>query len=65
MSWILWYKSIDLAREDISNKLVYLISLCLKKSGVTTQGRREVVAGILLVVNDKNIVIVGKVLSYF
>ena len=36
-----------------------------KESGVTTQGRREVELGTLLLSNDKNNVIVENVLSYF
>ena len=38
---------------------------CLKKSGVTTQGRREVEVAILLLNNDKNNVTAENVLSYF
>ena len=36
-----------------------------KKSGVTTQGRKEVEAGTLLLGNDKNNVTANKLLSYF
>ena len=36
-----------------------------KESGVTTQGRREVEVGTLLLDNDKSNIIVNKVLSYF
>ena len=36
-----------------------------KESGVTTQGRREVEVGTLLLGNDKDNVIAGKLLSYF
>ena len=39
--------------------------LCLKKSGVTTQGRKEVEVGTLLLGNDKNDVTANKLLSYF
>ena len=35
-----------------------------KKSGVTTQGRKEVEVGTLLLGNDKNNVIVNYLLSY-
>ena len=35
----------------------------LKESGVTTQGRKEVEVGMLLLGNDKNNVIAKKVLS--
>ena len=38
--------------------------LCLKESGVTTQGRKEVEVGTLLLGNDKNNVIVNYLLSY-
>ena len=38
---------------------------CLKESGVATQGRKEVEVGTLLLGNDKNNVIVNKVLSCF
>ena len=77
MPWIQWFKNIDLARKDISKKLVTFGSdrkkmaefrcsaekgHALKESGVTTQ--REVEVGILLLVNDKNVT-VDKVLSYF
>ena len=37
---------------------------CLKESGVTTQGRKEVEVGTLLLGNDKNSVIVSYLLSY-
>ena len=37
---------------------------CLKESGVTTQGRKEVEVGTLLLGNDKNNVIVNYLLSY-
>ena len=36
-----------------------------KKSGVTTQGRKEVEAGTLLLGNDKNNVTANKLLSCF
>ena len=36
-----------------------------KESGVTTQGRREVQVGTLLLSNDENHVISENVLSYF
>ena len=36
-----------------------------KESGVTTQGRKEVEVGTLLLGNDKNNVIADKVLSCF
>ena len=36
-----------------------------KEAGLTTQGRRGVKVGTLLLGNDKNKVIVDKVLSYF
>ena len=36
-----------------------------KESGVTTQGRREVEVGCLLLGHDKNNVITKKVLGYF
>ena len=36
-----------------------------RESGFTTQGRREVEIGTRLLGNDKNNVIVNKVLSYF
>ena len=36
-----------------------------KESGVTTQGRREVEVGTLLLGNEKNDVVNEKVLSYF
>ena len=38
--------------------------LCLKRIRVTTQGRREVEVGTLLLGNDKINVIADKVLSY-
>ena len=37
---------------------------CLKESGVTTQERKEVEVGTLLLGNDKNNVIVNYLLSY-
>ena len=39
--------------------------LVWKESGVTTQGRREVKVGTILLDNDKNNVTANKVLSYF
>ena len=36
-----------------------------EESGVTTQGKREVEVGTLLLGNDKSNIIVDKVLSYF
>ena len=38
---------------------------CVKESGVTTQERKEVEVGTLMLGNDKNTVIGNKVLSYF
>ena len=38
---------------------------CLKRIGITTQGRRVVELGTLLIGNDKNNVIADKVSSYF
>ena len=37
----------------------------LKRSGVTTQGRREVEVGTVLLINDENNIIVKNVSSYF
>ena len=38
---------------------------CLKESGVTTQGRKEVEVGTLLLGNDKNNVIVNYLFKLF
>ena len=38
---------------------------CLKRIGVTTQGRRVVEVGTLLIDNDKSSVVANKVLSCF
>ena len=68
------------AKKDISNKLMIFRSArknpsrilpfdgkrsSLKRIRVATQGKRVVEVGILLIGNDKNNVIVDKVLSYF
>ena len=67
LSWTLWYENIDLAMKDISNKLMIFINGRKngRESGFRTQGRREVEIGTRLLGNDKNNVIVDKVLSYF
>ena len=72
MLWIQWYKKIDLARKDISNKLMTFGSDKQKQQNSAVQqkkvmilGRREVEVSTLLLGNDKNKVIADKVLSYF
>ena len=72
MLWIQWYKKIDLARKDISNKLMIFGSekqkqqnSAVRQKKVMILGRREVEVGTLLLGNDKNNVIADKVLSYF
>ena len=68
------YKNIDLARKDISYKLMIFKSdkkktvekgHVWKESGVMTQRRREEEVGTLLLGNDKNNGIADIVLSYF
>ena len=48
----------------MAEKMVEKGYVC-RESGFTTQGRREVEIGTRLLGNDKNNVIVDKVLSYF
>ena len=64
-----------MSRKNISNKLIFKTERngrtllvgrkrsCLKESGVTTQGRREVEVGTLLLGNGKNNVTANK--KYF
>ena len=77
MSWIyILYKNIDLAKKDVSDKLIIfgsnrknggIPSVGGRRSGQTgvmTQGRREIKVGTLFLSNDENNVIAENVLSF-